>query len=67
VEVDPTGKKDGRGAYLCQQRSCWDLALKRDQVGRALKTVLGPEDREALAVFATTLPEIAPETQAGVS
>ncbi|HAX26093.1 MAG TPA: DUF448 domain-containing protein, partial [Chloroflexi bacterium] len=22
VEVDPTGKRNGRGAYLCRRRSC---------------------------------------------
>ncbi len=27
VEADSTGKKSGRGAYLCRQRECWDEAL----------------------------------------
>ena len=29
VNVDPTGKKSGRGAYLCSQPACWQTALKR--------------------------------------
>lgn len=65
MEVDTTGKKAGRGAYLCRQQSCWSLALKRDQVGRALKTSLSPADREALAAFGATLPATAPEDPAG--
>ena len=28
VRVDPTGKANGRGAYLHNQRSCWERALK---------------------------------------
>ncbi|MBI3914959.1 MAG: YlxR family protein [Chloroflexi bacterium] len=24
LEMDATGKKNGRGAYLCRQRICWD-------------------------------------------
>ena len=27
VEADATGKKAGRGAYLCRQRECWDQVL----------------------------------------
>lgn len=67
VEVDATGKQAGRGAYLCRQRSCWENALKRDQIARALKVALPSEDRDTLAAFAATLPETAPETQAGAS
>ncbi len=67
VEVDPTGKKPGRGAYLCRQRSCWEVALKRDLVSRALKVSLQPEDREALAMFGAALPETAPEPRTGTT
>src|SRR5436190_17132085 len=28
VEVDPTGKKNGRGAYLTADRAIWERALK---------------------------------------
>ena len=63
VEVDPTGKKAGRGAYLCRQRSCWDTALKRDAVSRALKVTLAPGDREALAAYGAALPLAAPDAQ----
>lgn len=51
VGVDPTGKRSGRGAYLCLQPSCWQQALKRHALEKALKTELSAADREALAAF----------------
>jgi predicted RNA-binding protein YlxR (DUF448 family) len=57
VEVDPTGKRAGRGAYLCRDRACWELALKRPAfLGRALKTELSDDDLARLEAFARTLP-----------
>jgi predicted RNA-binding protein YlxR (DUF448 family) len=54
VNVDPTGKKSGRGAYLCSQPACWQAALKRHALDKALKTELSVADREALAAFGTS-------------
>lgn len=48
VQVDPTGKRSGRGAYLCDQVSCWDRALASDVLERTLRTRLTEEDRERL-------------------
>lgn len=59
VEVDPTGKKSGRGAYLHEARTCWDLALKRDLLSRSLKVAVSPADREALQQYAARL-EVSP-------
>src|ERR671917_1310039 len=57
VVVDPTGKRPGRGAYLCAERGCWEHALKRTAIERALKIAqLDSEDRQALAVHAAALP-----------
>lgn len=55
VEVDPTGKRAGRGAYLCADPACWETGLKRDRVARALRTKLLPEDAQQLTAFAATL------------
>ena len=55
VEVDPTGRKSGRGAYLHKSRECWELGLKRDALERALKTKLNEESRAALQGYAATL------------
>ena len=67
VEVDPTGKKSGRGAYLCRRRPCWETALKRDAVGRALKVALPTDDRAALSAYAATLPDADPIVQVAAS
>jgi predicted RNA-binding protein YlxR (DUF448 family) len=60
VEVDPTGKKSGRGAYLCRQVTCWEEALKRNRLSKALRTTLTEESRAVLQAFAATLPAEAP-------
>lgn len=56
VEIDPTGKRAGRGAYLCLNATCWELALKKKRLDTALKTHLAQEDMERLRVYATKLP-----------
>jgi uncharacterized protein len=43
IEIDPKGKRSGRGAYLCYDRACWDVALKQSSLGRALKCEVSPE------------------------
>jgi len=57
VVVDPTGKKSGRGAYLCRQRSCWELALQRGGLERALKQAVPAGSRAELGTFASELHE----------
>ena len=37
VAYDPTGKAPGRGAYLCGQPACLDMAVRRRSIQRALK------------------------------
>jgi predicted RNA-binding protein YlxR (DUF448 family) len=59
VEADPTGKKAGRGAYLCRQRECWDLVLNhqsRLMQALNLETAIRMEDLAQLREFAMTLP-----------
>lgn len=40
VEFDLTGKKNGRGAYICRNKECLDKAIKTRQVERVLKAQL---------------------------
>lgn len=56
VRVDTTGKQAGRGAYLHDQRSCWERALK-GALAHALRTELTNDDREYLSAFMVTLPD----------
>ena len=37
IAVDPTGKRAGRGAYLCPNRVCMQKAMKARSVERALQ------------------------------
>ncbi|MGE5596078.1 MAG: RNase P modulator RnpM [Hyphomicrobiales bacterium] len=56
VVVDPTGKANGRGAYLHSRKSCWEKALRGGTIHYALKIIPVPEDVEALRAFAMALP-----------
>ena len=40
VSLDPTGKKAGRGAYVCYNVECLKRALKQRQLDRALEAHL---------------------------
>ena len=59
IQADATGKKAGRGAYLCRQRECWEEVLSsRGRLEHALKlqAPLDAQDLERLREFAATLP-----------
>ncbi len=57
VMVDPTGRRNGRGAYVHAARSCWESALRRDVLARLLRATLSPDDRAALQRYAAALPD----------
>ena len=48
VVVDPSGRANGRGAYLCLKTACLDKAVKSRALERALETKVEPEVYEAL-------------------
>ncbi len=48
IEIDTTGKKEGRGAYLCPTLSCLEKALQGKQLEHVLKSQLTPTNRERL-------------------
>lgn len=47
VEVDPTGKAPGRGAYVHADPNCWTTAMK-GSLERALKVQISDEERQKL-------------------
>jgi uncharacterized protein len=55
VQVDPSGKLAGRGAYLHDKRDCWANGM-RGALMHALKAELTAEDRVRLEEFMNTLP-----------
>ncbi len=48
ISLDPTGKKPGRGAYVCRQGECLRRAIKQRQLERQLQCAMTPEVSEGL-------------------
>jgi len=48
VDVDPTGKANGRGAYLCAKPECFDVARRKRRLDAALKVNLKDDDYDRL-------------------
>src|SRR4051794_38837031 len=61
VEIDLTGKKNGRGAYVHESAACWNEALKKDRLARALKVTVPAEDMAKLQEHAASMPQAAAE------
>lgn len=57
VLVDERGKQDGRGAYLCAQRACWERALAERQLERGLRVRIDEDTASELRSYAGGLPE----------
>lgn len=43
IILDSTGKKNGRGAYLCRDASCLEKAIKNKGLERSLKVSISQE------------------------
>jgi hypothetical protein len=62
VSLDETGKANGRGAYVCRSRPCWERALggrpgrSGGRLGAALHTVLTDQEWTALWEYGQRLP-----------
>lgn len=48
IAIDFTGKKSGRGAYVCRDEACLDRAVKQRQLERALEN---PVNEEVIALL----------------
>ncbi len=46
--IDKTGKKPGRGAYLCPKMECLEKAIKNKGLERSFKTGISDEVKELL-------------------
>jgi hypothetical protein len=55
VSPDPTGRRNGRGAYLCHKSACWEKALSSGALARALNVEIDTETLDALRQHAATL------------
>lgn len=48
LQLDTTGKKNGRGAYICAKQECFQKAVKQKQLQRALEQELSEGTIKAL-------------------
>ncbi len=55
VEVDVSGKKPGRGVYLCPVRKCWQTGLKGGRIEHALRAAVTDHDHEQLVKYTEAL------------
>ncbi len=46
--VDPTGKKSGRGAYICHNEACFTQAVKAHQFEKSFKSSIDAKVYELL-------------------
>ncbi|MEK6721433.1 MAG: YlxR family protein [Chloroflexota bacterium] len=49
VQLDPTGRLAGRGAYVCPDEPCLTNAIRRGAIGRALQHAVPDGVRAILA------------------
>ncbi len=59
VELDPSGKKPGRGAYVCKNRGCLSKAIKEQHLARGLKKPVDKEIISQLTAEMEALPDVA--------
>jgi predicted RNA-binding protein YlxR (DUF448 family) len=59
IRIDPSGKLPGRGAYLHETLSCWEVGLK-NALTRSLRINLTPDDLEYLSNYMQSLPKEIP-------
>lgn len=48
VSVDLTGKKPGRGAYICKNEECLEKAFKAKRLNKNLETIIDEDIYESL-------------------
>lgn len=54
-DVDPTGRVSGRGAYICDNPSCWEKSASTGALARALRVTPDEESIQQLKDFAAGL------------
>ncbi len=53
--IDPSGKRNGRGTYLCQDPACWEKAIKTGLLDQALRAEISPAEKQRLQQFIPVL------------
>ncbi len=58
AEIDTTGKKSGRGAYLCKIQACWEGGLRKDRLEHVLRTKIHPDNRQQLLEYGSRFTDV---------
>ena len=48
IEVDLTGKKNGRGAYICKSEECFNKVIKSKRLSKVLEQEISQDIYESL-------------------
>lgn len=57
ISFDLTGRKPGRGAYVCRSEECFVQAVKKRQLERAFSAPVSDAVRDSLAAQIAALPK----------
>ena len=57
ISFDLTGRKPGRGAYVCHSSDCLLRAIKQKQLERTFSSPISDEIRDALAAQIKDIPK----------
>jgi len=66
AEVDRSGRKPGRGAYLCSAPSCWGKRLTRNRLEHVLRGRIANENWADIVRFGAELTHSAEEPSSGI-
>lgn len=64
--IDPSGKMNGRGVYLCDKSGCWERAITTPILSRALNVQPTSDTIRVLREFAAGLTPEYGDADAGV-
>ena len=48
IVIDPTGKKNGRGAYICPDLNCLEATIKSKRLEKSLEVEISDEGYQSL-------------------
>lgn len=57
ISIDLTGKRDGRGAYICSNEQCLDKAVKSNRLAKSFEIEIDKKIYEDLRDVIANLPK----------
>lgn len=65
ISFDLTGRRPGRGAYVCRSADCLNLAIRKKQLERAFSAPISDAVRDGLMAQIADLPPAVEQTDDG--